>query len=420
MFDPRQLASPSRAPYTSPYPSVPRQFSVSDATEWRRMTPPVRLTLLGTPSVAGQSRDSRGSLLQGQALALLSVLAWAGDRGIPREKVVVLFWPEVAAYRASHRLRQLVHHVRSEAGFDGVIIGRSELRLDPAHVVCDLWEFTEARKSGHFERAVELYGGPFLDGFFLHDAIELEHWVEGRRLALEREYHETLEALAVQAELRHDTVAAADWWGRLAEHDPLSSGVTMHLMAALASTGYRARALEQARLYQEEVRAKLDASPNPAVSALANELRKVPVDRESEAETVRPMVLGVLPLDSWDGSPETKALAHSLTEELTTAISVVPGIRVAARSWMAGTHEGVADIREIGQRLELDRLLEGSVRRAGGRMRVMVRLVDVADGHQLWSQCYDRVVGDGFEAQDGLAMEVVEAMRRHLAKEAAR
>jgi DNA-binding SARP family transcriptional activator len=88
------------------------------------MTPPVRLTLLGMPGITGPSRDSRGSPFQGQALALLSVLAWAGDRDIPREKVFVLFWPEVAAYRASHRLRQLVHHVRSGPGFDGLITGK--------------------------------------------------------------------------------------------------------------------------------------------------------------------------------------------------------------------------------------------------------------------------------------------------------
>ncbi len=270
------------------------------------MTPPVRLTLLGTPGITGGSRDPGGSPLQGQALALLSVLAWAGDRGIPREKVIVLFWPEVAAYRASHRLRQLAHHIRSEPGFGGLITGKSELRLDPERVGCDLWEFTEARKNGQLQRAAELYGGPFLDGFFLHDANEFEHWVEGRRFVLEREYHETLEALAVQAELRHDTVAAAGWWGRLAEHDPLSSGVTMHLMAALASTGHRARALDLARLYQEQVRAKLDASPNPAVSALAKELRKVTLDPSGDAETTPPLVLGVLPLVSWDGSPETK------------------------------------------------------------------------------------------------------------------
>ena len=242
----------------------------------------------------------------------------------------------------------------------------------------------------------------------------------GRRVVVppsRGEYHETLEALAVQAELRRDSVAAAGWWARLAEHEPLSSGVTMHLMAALASTGHRARALEQARLYQEQVRAKLDASPNPAVSALANELRGVTVDRPGAAGAPRPLVLGVLPLDSWDGSPETKALAHGLTEELTTAVSVVPGIRVASRSWMAGTYEGASDVRAIGERLGLDRLLEGSVRQAGGRMRVTVRLVDVGDGRQLWTQCYDRVVGDGFETLDALAMEVVEAMRRHLAKE---
>jgi TolB-like protein len=381
------------------------------------VTPPVRLTLLGTPGLTGPSRDPGGSPFQGQALALLSVLAWAGERGISREKLSVLFWPEVAAYRASHRLRQLVHHVRSGPGFGDLITGRSELRLDPERVACDLWEFTEARKSGHFERAVEVYDGPFLDGFFLHDAIEFEHWVEGGRLALEREYHEALEALAVQAELRHDTASAAHWWGRLAEHDPLSSGVTMHLMAALASTGHRARALEQARLYQEQVRAKLDASPNPAVSALVNELRKAKVDSAGGAAAARPLVVGVLPLDSCHGSPETKALAHSLTEELTTAVSLVPGIRVASRGWMAGTHEAASDVRAIGERLGLDRLVEGSVRQAGGRMRVMVRLADVSNGHQLWSQCYDRLVGDGFETLDALAAEVVEAMRRHLAKE---
>jgi TolB-like protein len=152
---------------------------------------------------------------------------------------------------------------------------------------------------------------------------------------------------------------------------------------------------------------------------LAKELRKVTVDPAGDAETTRPLVLGVLPLVSWDGSPETKALAHGLTEELTTAVSVVPGVRVASRTWMAGTHEGAGDVRVIGERLGLDRLLEGSVRQAGARMRVTVRLVDVADGHQLWSQCYDRIVGDGFETLDALAMEVVEAMRRHLAKGAA-
>ena len=64
------------------------------------MTPPVRLTLLGTPGITGGSRDPGRPAFQGQALALLSVLAWAGDRGIAREKLFVLFWPEVARLRS--------------------------------------------------------------------------------------------------------------------------------------------------------------------------------------------------------------------------------------------------------------------------------------------------------------------------------
>jgi serine/threonine-protein kinase len=286
------------------------------------------------------------------------------------------------------------------------ISGTAELRLNPERIACDLWDIVAARRRGDLERAVELYAGPLLDGFFLPDNTEVERWLEARRSALAREHGEMLEALAVQAELRGDTRAAAAWWHRLAEHEPLSSRVVMHLMTALAASGDRARALEQARAYEVQVREELEAEPNPEVLALATQLRTSPS---------RPVAIGVLPIEALDEGSDAQRFAQGLTEELTSAAGNLPGVRVAARSSLLAIQRESADLRELGARLGLTAVLEGTVRSAGPRVRLLVRLVDVRDGCQLWSGRFEREMREGFEGQESLAGEVIEAIRDHLA-----
>lgn len=95
-----------------------------------------------------------------------------------------------------------------------LVIGSSELRLNPERTGCDLGDFTEARRTGALDHAAELYAGPFMDGFYLSDSPAFERWVESRRSALARDHQETLEALAVQAELRGETRSASYRWCR--------------------------------------------------------------------------------------------------------------------------------------------------------------------------------------------------------------
>jgi len=364
----------------------------------------LRLKLLGTPQIEAIG-GNLAPACQGQPLALLAVLACAGQRGIARDKLLALFWPDTPGERAAHRLNQLAHTLRRRLGAEDPISGTGELRLDPNRVACDLWEFAEARRAGALECAVDLRVGPLLDGFFLPDNPEVEHWLDGRRSALEREYREALEALALQAELRGDSRTAAAWWHRLAEHEPLSSRVTMHLMTALAASGDRARALERARVYQEQVREELEAEPNPAVLSLAAQLKAPPAGA---------IALGVLPIEALDEGPEARAFALGLTEELTSAAARLPGVRVAARTSLAAVRQEAVDLREIGTRLGLALLLEGSLRGDGARMRLVVRLVDARDGCQVWSGRFEREVRGAFEGQEALARDVVEALReRH-------
>ena len=370
------------------------------------MPPSLMLRILGTPRLA---RPSGGeAALQGQALALLAVLAGAGERGLAREKLLAMLWPETATAAASHRLSQLAHWIRRTLDAPALIAGTAELRLDRGAIACDLWEFEAARHEGRLERAAELYA-PFLDGFFLSGAAEFERWAESRRAALSREYQETLEALAVQAEVRGDPLAAADWWERLARHEPLSSRVTMHLMTALAASGERARALAHAQAYQRQVRAELDAEPSPAVVALARLLKREP----QPGETATTPAIGVLPFVALGDDPGARALADGLTEELLTALGEL-GLRVASRGAVTAAQREAADLRELAARLGLVVVIEGSVRLASGRFRLVVRLVDAADGCQRCTERWEVPANEAAVREEALAREMAARLRDKL------
>ena len=135
------------------------------------MAPALTLRLFGTPRI--ETFAGPGPAFGSQPLALLAVLACAGERGMPRDKVLALFWPEATSGRAAHRLSQLVHSIRRRLGPDDVVGGTSDLRLEPERVRCDLWDFEAARREGELERAATLYTGPLLDGFFVPDKLVL-------------------------------------------------------------------------------------------------------------------------------------------------------------------------------------------------------------------------------------------------------
>lgn len=120
--------------------------------------------------------------------------------------------------------------------------------------------------------------------------------------------------------------------------------------------------------------------------------------------------LAVLPFTNMSADPENEYFSDGLTEELLNALAKNPGLRVTGRTSsfaFKGKHE---DLRDIGQKLGVDTLLEGSVRRAGNRVRITAQLVKVTDGFHLWSETYDRVLDDIFAVQDDIAGSVSKAM----------
>jgi TolB-like protein len=377
----------------------------------------LRLRTLGGAVVQGESGPLGGAAAQRKSLALLALLAPGSERGMSRDKIVTYLWPDAEPVRAAHGMSQLLYALRRELGAEDLVLGTSELRLNPAVMTSDVAEFVAARRAGDLEQAVSLYGGPFLDGFYLTDAAEFERWVENERAGLARDYAEALETLAAQASVRGEHRQAAAWWRRLADHDPLSSRVTVHLMSTLAAAGNRAEAIEQARAYQDLIQRELDAEPNPAIIALAEQLRRKPAAAAPAVDRgAADLSIAVLPFASLSESAANNYFAEGLGEELMSALARVKGVRVVARSSAATLRNSDLDVREIGSRLGVRAFVEGTVRQADNRLRLSVRLVDAADGCHLWSERYEREVDETFAVQDQLTQAIVAGMQEALGR----
>ena len=121
--------------------------------------------------------------------------------------------------------------------------------------------------------------------------------------------------------------------------------------------------------------------------------------------------IAVLPFANIGADKENEYFSDGLAEEILNALSQVEGLNVAARTSSFSFKGAGVDLNEIAAKLHVANVLQGSVRRAGNRVRVTVQLVDAAKGFQLWSERYDRQMEDIFEVQDEIARVITERLK---------
>ena len=121
--------------------------------------------------------------------------------------------------------------------------------------------------------------------------------------------------------------------------------------------------------------------------------------------------VAVLPFENLSSDPENDYLADGIAEEIISALSKVRTLRVAPRTTAFPMRSKRDDLQEVGRRLKVSTVLNGSVRRAGNRIRVNAELVNVSDGSQLWAERYDREMKDVFAIQDDISESIVRSLR---------
>ncbi len=277
----------------------------------------LRLRTFGALTLVSDTTLLTGAATQRRPLALLTILAVAGESGVSRERVQVLLWPESDALHARRVLAQTLYALRRNLGDAGVILGTTDLRLNPAFITTDVGEFERRLSAGELEAAVSLYRGPFLDGVHLSDAPEFGQWVDGERRRLATAAQKAVEHLAREAMARGDAEVAAGWWNRAAALDPLSARVAVGLMEALAASGNTAAALQHARVHEVLLREELGATPDPSVVALVKRLRTPDRDRPANHRATEHLTPDAQPAGR--SQPQSDALPGAEPDRATPA-----------------------------------------------------------------------------------------------------
>jgi len=135
----------------------------------------------------------------------------------------------------------------------------------------------------------------------------------------------------------------------------------------------------------------------------------------SDTTTVKPgpaaKSIAVLPFADMSAEKENGYFTDGMAEEIINALTTIKALHVASRTSSFAFKGTTEDIRQVGKKLDVATVLEGSVRKAGNKLRITAQLVNVADGYQLWSQRYDRDMEDVFAIQDEIAQNIVKALR---------
>ena len=245
----------------------------------------MRLNTLGGIRVVADGNVVTGAAAQPRRLAVLALLARAGRAGVTREKILALLWPDEVDERARRSLNQAVYSLRRDLGAEDALLGTKDLRLNLDFIEVDSIEFNDAFAANDLDRAVQLYTGPFLDGFFIPKAPDFERWVEGERASLARDYATALERVATRATERGDTTAAVVSWRKLAGGDPLNARVALSVMKALVAAGDTNGAIQHARLHEVLLDQELGLPPDRDIAALARQLRSRPSQSATPAST---------------------------------------------------------------------------------------------------------------------------------------
>ena len=248
---------------------------------------PPTLKFLGGAVIQTGDTPLGGPAAHRHRLALLALLA-VSDKPLTRDKLIAFLWPERDAEHGRNLLKVAVHELRKLIGEQAIRTTGDQLSMDMTAVRCDVADFDAAIAANDLERAAALYGGPFLDGFYLKEAPEFEHWSDEERTRLSNSYGKVLDQLAASAEQRGDAAAAARWWRLRAAHDPFRSDVALNLMRALAASGDKVGAIRHAEVHATRRREEISVEPNPEIERLAQDLAATPTAPKKPTSLVGP------------------------------------------------------------------------------------------------------------------------------------
>jgi TolB-like protein len=372
--------------------------------------PRYRLRLLGRFELSGP--DGPVELSNKKLVALLAYLACTAPKPQPREKLATLLWGSHFEAQAKQNLRQALVRLRRALDHDAVISDGDEIWLAPAVVDCDAMRLEALGNDGNrasLAEAVDLYKGRLLADVAVPEEAWTD-WLTGKRQRLEGLALDALVRLAeIELSQGHGGKALETAHRALAIND-LREDAHRLIVQALAAVGRKAEALKH---YQDLValfKRELGTEPDATTKLLVAELRNA----QSLIELPDKPSVAVLPFSNMSDDPQQEYFADGIVDDIITELSRFRSLFVIARN-SSFTYKGKpVDVRQAAADLGVRYVLEGSVRRAGNRVRVTAQLIDAARGGHLWAERYDRELADVFAVQEEITNGIVASIAPEL------
>jgi TolB-like protein len=218
-------------------------------------------------------------------------------------------------------------------------------------------------------------------------------------------------------ELPFQGETATDALARVLEREPDWQKLPAKTPASISVLLRRCLQKDLGRRLQHIGDAAIEISEALDQSSIALPAIAAPIDTLSSQMEDRLVCIAVLPFANMSADPENEYFSDGLAEELINALTQVEGLRVVARTSSFQFKGQAVDVREVGKRLNVTTVVEGSVRKAGNRLRVTAQLISVGDGYHLWSQRYTCELEDVFTIQDEISEKIVGALKGKLVGE---
>jgi TolB-like protein len=374
----------------------------------------IELHVLGSVDLRKSSGETLLSVLaQPKRAALLAYLAVAAPRGFSRrDKLIGLFWPERDPEHARGALRTALHFLRHWLD-EEVVVGRGdqEIGLAEGALWCDAVAFEEALARRELERALELYRGDLLEGFFISEAPEFERWLEGERKRLRIRATQAAWALAEREERAGNGVEAVYWARRATAFAPDDEGALRRLIELLDRVGDRAGALREYQLFERGLRQDYELEPSAETQALIALIQeRVGPGREEPGDV--PVAKGirriaVLPARHLPPDSSEEYFADGITDQLINTLGKLGALEVISRTSAMRYKETSKTVPQIARELDVDGVVEVSVFRAEDRVRISAQLIEAATDRQLWAESYERHLHDVLALQADVCRAIV-------------
>jgi TolB-like protein/Tfp pilus assembly protein PilF len=377
----------------------------------------ITVQLLGGASLRSGNTPLAGPPAQRHRIALLTMIVAAWPQPLSRDRAMALLWPERDLANARRLLNLAVHVLRAALGEGAIASAGDGLLLNPSLVSCDLHAMRAAIAADTPDRIARLYSGALLDGFHLDDSSEFMYWLDERRSELSHAYVGALLTIAERQKRSGDVHDRVGTCRKLVALDPHSAVYAQALMRALEAAGDRAAAIQHANEHAHRLRVDLELEPDAGVVALATQLARAPARPDpvlTPRAGIRSCVVAVLPFLNLSADPGNEYFADGITEDVIAHLSKIRAMEVISRASVMQFKQRQQSMKAIAATLGATAVLDGSVRRAGDRVRIVATLIDAASDQHLWAETYDREMTDIFAIQTDVALHIAAALKTQL------